>query len=467
MPVDIVAWRAKIGQNFIIYKGKNRVFKPVNAFLTFYKPTHDIPNTKPSNAFKSMLKPNSKAYIPANQSFPSSKEHCPPSPFIQRLLLSFCLFFLLKKHGVKSPFLRFQISIIMLVAHLFCHRFLLYLAGDIHPNPGPLHGKLKFGHWNLNSILTRNKSKISLIEALQATESFDIFAVSESFLNINTVKDDLEMHGFAKDPIRADCPAANNHPQGGVCLYYRENLPLLHRKDLQLLDETIVCEIKLDRTKKLFFILSYRSPSQDATQTRNYFKNLEKIIAKTKLENPAIIVLTGDLNARSPLLWSGEQDENQAGKQLAELITLENMDQIIDEPTHMPSERTSTCIDVIITSNPSAIIDHGVLPSLDSRCKHQIIFSQINFHVPPPPKYKRTIWDYKACNLNALKSGLLTVDWPLAFANLDVDQMVENLTSTLLDLAKTHIPFKIATISDKDAPWFNNRLRYAIKKISV
>ena len=312
--------------------------------------------------------------------------------------------------------------------------------------------------------MTRNKSKISLIEALQATESFDLFAVSESFLNDKTVKDDLEIHGFFKDPIRADSPHANNHPQGGVCLYYRENLPLKHRKDLQLLDETIVCEIKLDRTKKLFFILSYRSPSQDTTQTRNYFKNLEKMITKIKLENPAIIVLSGDLNARSPLLWSGEQDENLAGKQLAELITLENMDQIIDEPTHMPSDRTSTCIDVIITSNPSAIIDHGVLPSLDSRCKHQIIYSQINFHVPPPPKYKRTIWDYKACNLNALKRDLLAVNWPLAFENLDVNQMVDKLTSTLLDLAKTHIPFKITTISDKNAPWFNNRIRYAIQK---
>ncbi|MCH2389802.1 MAG: hypothetical protein MK234_03870 [Nitrospinales bacterium] len=352
----------------------------------------------------------------------------------------------------------------MLAAHLFCQRFLLFLAGDIHPNPGPLHGKLKFAHWNLNSILTRNKSKISLIEALQATESFDIFAVSESFLNDNAVKDDLEIHGFYKDPIRADCPLANIHPKGGVCLYYRENLPLKHRKDLQMLDQTIVCEIKLDRTKKLFFILSYRSPSQDATQTRNYFKNLEKMIAKIKLENPAIIVLTGDLNARSPLLWSGEQDENLAGKQLAELITMENMDQIIDEPTHMPSDTTSTCIDLIITSNPSAIIDHGVLPSLDSRCKHQIIYSQINFHVPPPPKYKRTIWDYKACNLNALKRDLFAINWPIAFENLNVNQMVDKLTSTLLDLAKTHIPFKIAIISDKDAPWFNNRLRYAIQK---
>ncbi|MCH2390413.1 MAG: reverse transcriptase family protein, partial [Nitrospinales bacterium] len=43
-------------------------------------------------------------------------------------------------------------------------------------------------------------------------------------------------------------------------------------------------------------------------------------------------------------------------------------------------------------------------------------------------------------------------------------QMVEIFTSTFLNLAKTHIPFKIVTISDKDAPWFNNKIKYAIQK---
>ena len=41
----------------------------------------------------------------------------------------------------------------------------LILAGDIHPHPGPVNKSLKFCHWNLNSILTRNKIKISLIES--------------------------------------------------------------------------------------------------------------------------------------------------------------------------------------------------------------------------------------------------------------------------------------------------------------
>ena len=84
-------------------------------------------------------------------------------------------------------------------------------------------------------------------------EDFDILGISESFLNDKMDMNDLEIHGFAKDPIRADCPGANNHPKVGGCLFFRENLPIKHRPDLQLLDETIVCEIKLDRNKKYFY----------------------------------------------------------------------------------------------------------------------------------------------------------------------------------------------------------------------
>ena len=352
----------------------------------------------------------------------------------------------------------------VLAFYFFCTRFLLLIAGDVHPNPGPQNGKLRFGHWNLNSLLAREKAKIPLIEALQAVENFDILGISETFLNKNTDPNDLEIHGFAKDPIRADCPGASDHPKGGVCLFYREHLPIKHRADLQLLNETIVCEVKLDRNKKMFFVLSYRSPSQDTALSRQYFKQMGKILAKIKLENPAIIVLTGDFNARSPVLWSGDPDENPAGKLLADLVTFENLEQIIDEPTHLPSVNTSTCIDLVLTSNPSAIVDHGVLPSLDPRCKHQIIFSQINFHVPPPPKYKRTIWDHKNGNTPALREELFSQPWPTIFADMDANQMVDKLTSTVLSAAQTHIPNKTVIISDKDAPSITNVVKNAIKK---
>ena len=51
--------------------------------------------------------------------------------------------------------------------------------------------------------------------------------------------------------------------RGGVCLYYNENMPIINRKDLVNIDETIVTEIKM-KNKKVFFILSYRSPSHNS-----------------------------------------------------------------------------------------------------------------------------------------------------------------------------------------------------------
>ena len=60
------------------------------------------------------------------------------------------------------------------------------------------------------------------------------------------------MHGFSDDPFRSDCPNSNNSPQGGVILYYKPNIPIKQRKDLQLINECIVGEIKIDRNKKVF-----------------------------------------------------------------------------------------------------------------------------------------------------------------------------------------------------------------------
>ena len=70
--------------------------------------------------------------------------------------------------------------------------------------------------------------------------------------------DDILVEGFSPDPIRAD--KADDTRNGGVCLYFREDLPIKSRKDLAIIPETIVADIKLNR-KKIFFILSYRHPT--------------------------------------------------------------------------------------------------------------------------------------------------------------------------------------------------------------
>ena len=43
---------------------------------------------------------------------------------------------------------------------------------------------------------------------------------------------------------------------GGVCLYFKDNLLINERCDLETVPETIVAEIKLNKNK-IFFVLSY------------------------------------------------------------------------------------------------------------------------------------------------------------------------------------------------------------------
>ena len=49
------------------------------------------------------------------------------------------------------------------------------------------------------------------------------------------------------------------------------------------------------------------------------------------------------------------------------------MDQIINEPTHFPRENIETCIDLILTNQPNLFVHSGVIQSPDLNCKHQII----------------------------------------------------------------------------------------------
>ena len=80
----------------------------------------------------------------------------------------------------------------------------------------------------------------------------------------------MTIEGFHDLPFRSDCKRIGK-AQGGVCLYYKDTFPIKRRTDLELMDESIVVEINLNR-KQIIYLLSYRSPSQ--TPQSNYMGKL-------------------------------------------------------------------------------------------------------------------------------------------------------------------------------------------------
>ena len=141
---------------------------------------------------------------------------------------------------------------------------ILLIISGIEVNPGPPNArkKLSFAVWNLDSIPARDYARIPLIETFQATYDFDLFGVCESSLNENITNESIFIDGFSPDPIRADKP--DDSRNGGVCLYFKENLPIKERSDLATIPETVVAEIKLN--KKIFLVLSYRHPNISSTE---------------------------------------------------------------------------------------------------------------------------------------------------------------------------------------------------------
>ena len=291
------------------------------------------------------------------------------------------------------------------VIYLPWFNIILLRSGNIHPNPGPVANQFNFCHWNLNGLMAHDKLKLALIEAYNAVYHYDVIGISETFLNSKINDSDICIQGFSHDVFRKDHP--NDTSRGGVCLYYRENLPITRVKNLEILDEAIVCQISIKR-KNVYFLVVYRSPSQTADEFNLFLDRLELIVENIQAKKPDCIIITGDFNCRTQQWWSGDIEDHH-GPVLDDLIQSKNLSQLIDEPTHIIND-SSPCIDLIITSQPFLFVEHGIHPSLFKNCHHKIVHGKLNLSVPPPPVFKRKLWDYNNADIDALHDKLRCVD---------------------------------------------------------
>ena len=220
--------------------------------------------------------------------------------------------------------------------------------GDIHLNPGPISSLFKFAHWNLNSIVAHDFSRIPLLEAFANQENLKLFAITESALKNKVPDQKIEIEGFSH--IRNDLPA--NDRCGGVLLYYKNDLPVQNRDDLQF-SNCIVAEISILK-KKTFFIVSYRKPSQTSIEFNQYIETFNLTLDKIKLENPFMILVTGDFNAKHNR-WYSEDTTDKHGTTIQEMFAHHTLTKTVDQPTNITSQ-TKPCINLVATDQPNLIL---------------------------------------------------------------------------------------------------------------
>ena len=258
------------------------------------------------------------------------------------------LLYLLSAYFTFSKFKRicaFHVSCMTLEFSFVAYfvRLLLPRAVDIETNPGPKKS-IKFCHWNLNGLAAHGFVKIPLIEPFINNLNFDIICLSETFLDSTIAQNDGNINIKGYSLLRADHPG--NSKRGGVCLYYKEYLPLIARNDISYMQGCLVTELSMNN-EKCFFTCLYRSPSQSHEELDTFCSNLDLLLSNINNNYPNCSILIGDFNAKSSK-WCSSDKDNKAGCELDNITTSAGYSQMIDKPTHFINE-SSSCIDLIFS----------------------------------------------------------------------------------------------------------------------
>ena len=82
---------------------------------------------------------------------------------------------------------------------------------------------------------------------------------------------------------------SSNIKRRGVCMFYKDYLPVIICDDLCPLSECIVTEVKFGK-KSIFFTCNYRSPSQTPDEVENNYQNFHFILSS--IEDTSLASLT-------------------------------------------------------------------------------------------------------------------------------------------------------------------------------
>ena len=103
--------------------------------------------------------------------------------------------------------------------------------------------------------------------------------------------------------------------------------------------------------------------------------NLETLTQR----NLFLMVVLGDFNAKSKH-WCNQDSTNFEGISIKNVTSQFGLSQIITEATHILGS-SSSCIDLIFTTQPNLVVESGVHPSLHPNCHHQIVFAKFNLQI--------------------------------------------------------------------------------------
>ena len=192
--------------------------------------------------------------------------------------------------------------------------------------------------------------------------------------------------------------------------------------DIKYLQEYINLELIIGDNLCSFVIL-YRSLSQNHDDFETYMKNFYELnLDKINKKSPLLTVTLGDFNAKSKN-WLKNEKTLYEGSELAILTCSHGLHQLINEPTYL-FDSSSSCINLIFTSQPNLVMESGIELSLQPICHHKLVFAKFVLSIYYPPPYERTEWHYNRANSDLIRRAIDLFYWDKTLRINDVGKQV-------------------------------------------
>ena len=106
---------------------------------------------------------------------------------------------------------------------------------------------------------------------------YDIICLTETFIDSSIGNGDDQTFIPGYNILHTDHPS--NTKRGGVCIYYKDHLPIVNRNDLCQLHEGLVTELRIGQ-KKCFFTCLYSLLGQTSKEFEDFCPDLYRFLVK-------------------------------------------------------------------------------------------------------------------------------------------------------------------------------------------
>jgi hypothetical protein len=298
-------------------------------------------------------------------------------------------------------------------------------------------------HINIQGYSPRHAAELAA--ALRLLKSLpDVVCVSESFLDRSTQQVDLEGYSVISRRDRDD-----GRRCGGVIVWAKdESAACVTQLLISAVAERIWMVIHTDQGPFLLGVW-YRPPDPGEVLS---IESLEE--EWRQLSSGAMgTILMGDMNVHH-LQWLRYSTRNSIeGEALRQFCAQNGMKQLVREPTRGPN-----LLDLLITDIDG--VSCKVAPAV---ADHKAVIAQLKLSVSKSSSVGRTVLNFAAADWDGLRTKVADTSWAW-LAEVEPYEGAEQLTNTLLDLAKSCIPQRDMVQRKSTHPWLSERVLSLVRR---